>query len=295
MSGLDAPTGHAVGPADNRLRARMAELAAGARTGLVIYITQADPTPAATVDIAVAAAEGGADVIELGVPFSDPSADGVVIQRAMQRALAAGGGLDSALATVESIRARGCEIPIVLFGYYNPILISGVEAFAERAARAGVDATLTVDVPVDELAELAGPLRARGIDVIPLLAPTSGTARMAMVRRFAPPFVYYISMTGVTGSAFQGVADGLARVRDIRAESGAPVAVGFGIKTGAQARAVAAHADAVVVGSAVVRRIEDARPGEEARAVGGFVSELRAALDAPSGDTPDDNKDLGPE
>lgn len=267
----------------NRVTERMAELSARGRTGLVIYVTQADPAPGASVDIVLAAAAGGADIIELGVPFSDPNADGPVIQRAMHRALGAGGGLASALDTVQAIRARGCEVPIVLFGYYNPIFIYGVEAFAQRAAFAGVDATLTVDLPVDELEELAGPLRRHSIGVIPLLAPTSDIERAALVRKFAPPFVYYISMTGVTGAAFTGVADGLARVSDIRSATDAPVAVGFGIKTGAQAKDVAQYADAVVIGSAVVRRIESAEPGGEAAAVGAFVSEVRAALDKPAG------------
>lgn len=265
----------------SRITERMTVLAGAGRTGLVIYITQADPSVEATVDIAVAAAERGADMIELGVPFSDPNADGVIIQRAMQRALAAGGGLSSALDTVRAIRARGCAVPIVLFGYFNPIFVYGVDRFAERAARAGVDAVLTVDLPVDELAELATPLRAHSVDVIPLLSPMSDAHRMDLARQFAPPFVYYISMTGVTGSTFASVGDGLSRVRDIRAACSAPVAVGFGIKTGAQARAVAAHADAVVVGSAVVRQIESAAPGQAATAVGEFVGDLRAALDAP--------------
>lgn len=265
-------------PANHRLRQKMAQLGDSGRTGLIVYVTQADPNPSASADIVIAAAQHGADIVELGVPFSDPNADGATIQRAMQRALAAGGGLSSALDTVADIRARGCHVPIVLFGYYNPIFVHGVERFADDAARAGVDATLTVDLPADELDELAAPLSARGIDVVPLLAPTSTPPRIARVADFKPPFVYYISMTGVTGSAFRGASVGAERIDDIRAAVDAPVAVGFGIKTPDDARTVAAYADAVVVGSAVVQRICDAAPGDEPDAVGAFVAGLRAAL-----------------
>jgi tryptophan synthase alpha chain len=254
--------------------------ASGARKALIIYVTQGDPSPAESADIVLAAAAAGADVIELGVPFSDPSADGVIIQEAMQRALAAGGGLASALDTVATLRARGCEVPVVLFGYFNPLYVHGLERFAHDARDAGVDAALTVDLPVDELGELYQPLSACGVDVVPLVAPTSGAERIARVRAFAPPFVYYISMAGVTGAAFRGASGGAERVALVRQSAGAPVAVGFGIKTAAHARDVAGYADGVVVGSAVVERIRDAAPGRAAEAVAAFVAELRAGLDA---------------
>jgi len=258
----------------------MDELTAARRTALVVYLTQGDPSPEASIDLCERAAAAGADVIELGVPFSDPNADGVVIQEAMQRALARGGGLDSALSGVAELRRRGCQVPVVLFGYYNPIFVRGVERFAREAAEAGVDAVLTVDLPVDELDELRRPLGAAGLDVIPLVAPTTGPDRLAALRTLDPPFVYYISMTGITGAAFRGAAGGGERVTLVRQASGAPVAVGFGIKTGADARAVARIADGVVVGSAVVRRIAEAdTPEAAADSVARFIAELCRALD----------------
>jgi tryptophan synthase alpha chain len=261
-----------------RIRQALDRAAASRRAALVVYLTAGDPSPAETPDIVEAAYRAGADIVELGVPFSDPSADGVVIQEAMQRALAAGGGLGSALASVAALRGRGCEAPIVLFGYYNPIFVHGVERFAVAAAAAGVDAVLTVDVPVDELDELRLPLAARGVDVVPLVAPTTGPERMARVRALAPPFVYYISITGITGAAFRGAAGGADRVAAVREATGSPVAVGFGIKTADDAAAVARYADAVVVGSAVVQRIAQAGPGAAAAAVAELVGELREAL-----------------
>jgi tryptophan synthase alpha chain len=264
----------------NRVAAAFARAAAERRAALVVYLTHGDPSPAATPALIQAAADAGADVIELGVPFSDPSADGPVIQAAMLRALGAGATLGNALEAVATVRARGCDVPVVLFGYYNPIFCRGVDRFAADASSAGVDAVLTVDVPIDELAELQAPLAKHGIAVVPLAAPTSTEARLARLRAFAPPFVYYISMTGVTGGAFRGTAGGADRIAAIRAASGAPVAVGFGIKTGADARAVAAHADGVIVGSAIVDRIAAAAgdPGRAAAAVAELVRELRSAL-----------------
>lgn len=262
-----------------RLRARLATVAAEGRAALIVYLTAGDPSPAATAAIIGAAARAGADVIELGVPFSDPSADGRAIQAAMERALAAGAGLASALAAVAEVRTAGVEVPIVLFGYYNPIFVYGVERFAAAAAAAGVDATLTVDLPIDELDELAAPLGAHGVGVIPLVAPTSTPARIARLRALAPAFVYYISLTGVTGAAFDAARVAGERIAAIRTAAGAPVAVGFGIKTGADAAAVAAVADGVVVGSAVVERIAAAGAAGAAAAVAAFVGELREAID----------------
>lgn len=266
-----------------RLRARLAAVAEEGRAALVVYLTAGDPEPRVTASILRAAAEAGADVIELGVPFSDPSADGRAIQVAMERALAAGAGLTSALAAVAEARAAGVDVPIVLFGYYNPIFVYGVERFAAAAAAAGVDATLTVDLPIDELDELATPLAAHGVGVIPLVAPTSTPERIARLRALAPPFVYYISLTGVTGAAFDAGRLGRDRIAAVGAAAGAPVAVGFGIKTGADAAAVAGLADGVVVGSAVVERIGAAGPDGAAAAVAAFVGELRAAIDGARG------------
>ncbi len=261
------------------LTTRLRDISEQGRAALVVYLTQGDPSPSATVDLMVALATSGADVIELGVPFSDPSADGIVIQEAMQRALKAGGGLSSALSTVREFRDRGFETPVVLFGYYNPIFVYGVDRFAVAAATAGVDALLTVDVPIDELAELHGPLANVGIGVVPLVAPTSTPERIAKVASFDPAFVYYVSMTGVTGSAFQGAAGGARRVQAIAKSTNAPVAVGFGIKTGEDARPIAAYADGVVVGSALVRRIAAAHNVAQAcTSVAELTAELREAM-----------------
>jgi tryptophan synthase alpha chain len=259
-----------------RLRDRFAACARDRRAALVVYLTQGDPSPAATAELVIAAADAGADVIELGVPFSDPSADGPVIQAAMERALAAGGSLPGALDAIAAVRARGCEVPIVLFGYYNPIFVMGTGAFAARAADAGVDAVLTVDLPVDEIEELRAPLAARGLGVIPLVAPTSTDDRVARVRALDPPFVYYISLTGVTGASIGRAQVGAERIEAVRRAVGAPVAVGFGIKTPADVRAMAKLADGVVVGSAIVSCIAGSQ-GDPA-ALGAFVRELASGL-----------------
>ncbi len=249
------------------------------RAALVVYLTQGDPTPEATPQLMAALADGGADVIELGVPFSDPSADGPVIQRAMQRAILAGGGLSSALQSIREFRSLGYDTPIVLFGYYNPIYVRGTEAFAKEAAEAGVDALLTVDVPIDELSELSEPLAKEGIGVVPLLAPTSTPERIRRVKDFDPAFVYYVSMTGVTGSAFQGTSGGAERMSEIQQATDAFVAVGFGIKTHEDAKSIAAHADGVVVGSALVQRIEDASSVQQACAsLKELTLQLRSAM-----------------
>lgn len=264
------------------LRARFGEIEAEGRAALVVYLTHGDPSPEASIDLLVALADAGADVIELGVPFSDPSADGIVIQEAMQRALIAGSGLLPALATVREFRDKGYKTPIVLFGYFNPIYVLGLEAFAKAAGEAGVDAVLTVDLPIDELSELYLPLQAEGVGVVPLLAPTSTTARIKHVSEFEPAFVYYVSMTGVTGSAFQGASGGPERIAEIQKATAAPVAVGFGIKTADDARSVATYADGVVVGSALVRRIADAKNVAEACAsLTELTKSLRSAMPRP--------------
>lgn len=249
------------------------------RAALVIYLTFGDPDVATSVDLVCAAAEAGADVVELGVPFSDPSADGPVIQRAMERALAGGAGLSAALEAAAEIRDR-CAVPLVLFGYYNPIAIRGVDRFADDAAAAGVDSVLTVDLPADEIAELAGPLAARGLGVVPLVAPTTTTRRLEMLAPLSAPFVYAISMTGITGASFARASDRLAdMVAEIRGATDAPVCVGFGVKTADDAARMAEIADGVVVGSAVVSAIEQAGDARAAiAAVRALVGELRRGV-----------------
>ncbi len=259
------------------LRAVFERSAGEQRAVLVAYLTFGDPDPATSVEVLAACAEAGAGVIELGVPFSDPSADGPSIQRAMERALDAGGSLAGALDAVAALRARGITTPIVLFGYYNPIFVMGPEVFAARAAAAGVDAVLTVDLPIDELDELAAPLAAHGVDVIPLVAPTSTPDRIAKLARLAPPFVYYISLTGVTGARLAAPVDP-ARLAMIRAAAQAPVAVGFGIRSAVDAARFAAIADGVVVGTVLVDQVA-AGPAEGAPArVASLVRELVAAM-----------------
>ncbi|HEV7556596.1 MAG TPA: tryptophan synthase subunit alpha, partial [Kofleriaceae bacterium] len=254
-----------------------AKAASEHRAALVAYLSFGDPDPATSIDVIAAAAAAGADVIELGVPFSDPSADGPSIQRAMERALLAGGSLTGALDATAELRRRGVTTPIVLFGYYNPIFVMGTAVFAARAAAAGVDAVLTVDLPIDELAELATPLAEHGVDVIPLVAPTSTPGRIARLAAFHPPFVYYISITGVTGSRAASLPEP-ARLAAIREASGAPVAVGFGIRTPADAAPFAAIADGVVVGTAIVERVGSGPPFDAASRVAELVSSLARAM-----------------
>ncbi len=262
-----------------RLRVTMDRLISEGRTALVAYLTHGDPSLEESLEIVEQAAAAGADVIELGVPFSDPNADGVVIQQAMGRALTAGAGLRTAIDAVRALRERGCEVPVVLFGYFNPIFVAGVERFAREASEAGVDAVLTVDLPVEEIEELRRPLREHGLDVVPLVAPTSDAERIGRVRGLDPPFVYYVSLTGVTGAALVGATVDGERIEQVQALSGAPVAVGFGIKTAEDARRIAAFADGVVVGTAFIQRATEAGPGKAAAAVAELVRELRSALD----------------
>lgn len=260
-----------------RLRAAFERAAGEHRAALVAYLTFGDPDSATSIDVIAAAAMSGADVIELGVPFSDPSADGPSIQRAMERALEAGASLAGAIDAVAELRRRGIATPIVLFGYYNPIFVMGAAAFAERAAAAGVDAVLTVDLPIDELDELAAPLAACGLGVIPLIAPTSTPDRIARLAPLRAPFVYYISLTGVTGARAGAPVDP-ARLDAIRAASGAPVAVGFGIRTAADARRFAAIADGVVVGTAIVDAVAAGPAASAPERVAALIRELAGAL-----------------
>jgi tryptophan synthase alpha chain len=262
------------------LRAVFERSARERRAVLVAYLTFGDPDPATSVEVLAACARAGAGIIELGLPFSDPSADGPSIQRAMERALAAGGSLTGALDAVAALRARGIDTPIVLFGYYNPIFIMGPAAFAARAAAAGVDAVLTVDLPIDELDELAVPLAAEGVAVVPLIAPTSTPDRIERLARFHPPFVYYITLKGVTGVKLAAPVEP-ERLAAIRSASGAPVAVGFGIRTAADAARFAAIADGVVVGTVLVDQIPKGPAAEAPDRVAAVVRELAAAMARP--------------
>ena len=266
----------------SRIAARFAALRARQRTALIPFITAGDPSPAVTVPIMQAMAEAGADLIELGVPFSDPMADGPVIQRASERALAAGMTYAKVLDIVAEFRERDDETPVVLMGYLNPLEAVGYARAAERAAAAGVDGVLTVDLPPEEAEELARELRANGIDPVFLLAPTSGDERIARICAEASGFVYYVSLKGVTGAANLDVGEVAERVNRIRRVTDLPVGVGFGIRDGASAAKIARVSDAVVVGSAVVARVEanEDDPGALPGVLAGFIGELRGAMDA---------------
>jgi tryptophan synthase alpha chain len=273
------PTPTPAAPADRpgQLRAVFDQAAREHRAVLVAYLTFGDPDPETSIEVLAACAQAGAGVIELGVPFSDPSADGPSIQRAMERALAAGGSLGGALDAVAALRRRGITTPIVLFGYYNPIFVMGPDTFAARAAAAGVDAVLTVDLPIDELDELATPLAAHRVAVIPLVAPTSTPDRIAQLARFAPPFVYYITLTGVTGARLAAPVDP-DRLAAIRTAAQAPVAVGFGIRSPADAARFAAIADGVVVGTVLVDQVAKGDAAGAPERVAALVRELAGAM-----------------
>ena len=240
---------------EGRIEERFAALADQGRAGLIAFITAGDPDAATCGDLLAALPAAGVDLIELGMPFSDPMADGPVIQAASLRALKAGMTLRKTLALVAGFRRRDDTTPLVLMGYFNPILAFGIEAFAKAASAAGVDGLIVVDLPPEEDSELADPARRAGLRLIRLVAPTSLGDRLARVLDGAEGFLYYISMTGITGDSVPAGANISRAIGDLKEASSLPVAVGFGIKTAADVRAVAGHADAVVVGSAIVELI----------------------------------------
>jgi tryptophan synthase alpha chain len=247
------------------------------RAAFVPYITAGDPSLERTVDLVRALAAAGADVLELGVPFSDPIADGPTNQRAAERALASGTSLRGVLAAVELVR-RDLTLPIVLFSYANPVLRYGLERFAADAAAAGVDGLLFTDVPAEEMGRFAGPLGDAGIDLIMLVTPTSSRRRMKAAAELGGGFLYLVSRTGVTGARQDLDAELEANVRSARKASKLPVAVGFGISTPEQVARVARLADGVVVGSAIVSRIGALGDCEELTGeVESFASTLAAA------------------
>lgn len=250
------------------------------RKALIPYICAGDPIAEATTEVMLALAQAGADVIELGVPFSDPMADGPVIQKASERALAKGIGMAQVLGYVRDFRTRDQHTPVVLMGYANPIERYGVERFIADAQAAGVDGVLVVDYPPEEAEGFAAQLKAAGLDPIFLLAPTSTEARMVEVGRIASGYVYYVSLKGVTGAGHLDTAAVAAMLPRIRAHVKVPVGVGFGIRDAATARAVANVADAVVIGSRLVQIMEAQTRDTLAPAAAAFIAEIRAALDA---------------
>jgi tryptophan synthase alpha chain len=248
------------------------------RAALIAYFCAGDPDPETTVAVAVAAAERGADVIELGMPFSDPTADGPAIQRASERALSRGMTLRKTLQVAKQIREES-SVPIVLFGYYNPVLSYGEEKLCKDAAAAGIDGLLVVDLPPEECAVLREPALREGLAFVPLVAPTSSDARVELAKGVADAFIYYVSLTGVTGSASADFDQAAQRAREVRERTGKPVAVGFGVSTGADAKKLAKYADGVIVGSALVRAVEQSSdlPGA-VRAVSALIDELAVGV-----------------
>ena len=271
----------------SRLAATFEALMAAGRKGLLPYVMAGDPYADATLDILLAMADAGADVIEIGVPFSDPMAEGPVIQKACERALAKGIGLPQVLEIVRAFRARDAKTPVVLMGYANPFerfdQRHGENAFVTQAREAGVDGVLVVDYPPEECEAFAARLQAAGLDPIFLLAPTSTEQRMKDVGRVARGYVYYVSLKGVTGAGHLDTAAVAAMLPRIRAHVKLPLAVGFGIRDAATARAVASVADAVVIGSALVQLLEPQSRDNVARVAGEFIAGIRAALDSPTG------------
>ncbi len=271
-------------PEAGRIDARFARLRGAGRKALVPFITAGDPEPGWTVPLLHRLVASGADLLELGVPFSDPMADGPVIQRASERALAKGMTLHRVLEAVGEFREDDRDTPVVLMGYLNPIEVMGYERFAGAARAAGVDGVLTVDLPPEEAGELGGALMSHGIAPVFLLAPTTTETRIAEICRMARGFVYYVSLKGVTGSDRLDPVAVAGKLALVRRHTDLPIGVGFGIKDPESAAQVAAVCDAVVVGSALVARLE-ALCGERERAereIASFLAGLRAAIDGQS-------------
>lgn len=264
----------------NRIDTRFAELRASGRKALVPFITAGDPSLEATVPVLHALVQAGADVLELGVPFSDPMADGPTIQRSSERALARGAGLSFVLDCVRRFRETDTRTPVVLMGYLNPVEVRGAQRFATDAVAAGVDGVLLVDLPPEELGEFRTAFEQHGLALILLAAPTTTDARIAVLCDAAQGYLYYVSFAGVTGADQLDAGAAGDRLRAILARSGVPVVAGFGIKDAAAAAAMARQADGVVVGSALVAAIAHARDEAEASSsAGAFLRPLRAALD----------------
>lgn len=260
----------------SRISKKLAELKSASRKAFAAYVVAGDPDAHATVDIVLALEKAGATHIELGVPFSDPMADGPVIQRASERALAKGVTLKTVLDIVRRVRERS-QVPILLMGYYNPVLQYGLARFAADAADAGVDGALIVDLPVEEAAPLEAEFKTRGLDLIFLLTPVSDQKRIRIIAKHGSGFIYYVSLTGITGAASLSVADVRKNVAKLRKQIDLPILVGFGISTPEQVRAVSDCADGVVVGTAILKIIEAAAPAEAATKAHAFVKHLLSA------------------
>jgi tryptophan synthase alpha chain len=264
----------------SRIQTVFSSLKAQGKTALIPYITAGDPHPKHTVALLHTLVKHGADMIELGVPFSDPMADGPVIQRASERALAHKVGLTHVLEMVRTFRETDQQTPIILMGYANPIEIIGPVKFAERAKAADIDGVITVDYPPEECVEFVAELRSRDIDPVFLLSPTTEPKRVELIVNQASGFVYYVSLKGVTGAANLDIQEVTSRVKSIREQTDLPVGVGFGIRDAATAKATAAIGDAVVVGSRLVQLIESSTEDNLMQNVAGLMDELKAAVDS---------------
>jgi tryptophan synthase alpha chain len=264
----------------HRIAAKFRELRARNESALIPFVVAGDPNLDATMGIVREFSARGADIIELGVPFSDPMADGPANQRAAQRGLRSGASLTAILSMVSELR-KETEIPLILFGYYNPIFHYGCERLCTDAARAGIDALLVVDLPPEEAHELKTAARANGLDIIYLLAPTTPIERARKVARSASGFIYYVAVTGVTGARTELASDLEEHVTNLRAVTDLPIGVGFGISTPAQAASVARFSDAVVVGSALSLLIEGNLDSPDlVKRVGELVGSMKSAMKA---------------
>jgi tryptophan synthase alpha chain len=263
----------------SRIQSTFAALAAQNKKGLITFITAGDPSPDLTVPLMHALVDGGVDVIELGVPFSDPMAEGPVIQRACERALKFGVGIRDVLALVREFRETNTSTPVVMMGYANPIEHMGQAAFIEEARDAGVDGAIVVDYPPEECEEFAKAMQENGLDLIFLLAPTSTEDRMAQVAKVGSGFSYYVSLKGVTGAANIDTREVAERITAVRKHVKLPIGVGFGIRDAATAKAVASVSDAVVIGSRIIQELENTPQNQAPEKVRVFVQEIRKALD----------------
>ncbi len=266
----------------SRIAERFTSLREQGKKALIPYLTAGDPQADATVPLMHAMVKAGADIIELGVPFSDPMAEGPVIQRAMERALQHHVSLSQVIDMVAEFRKQDTTTPVLLMGYLNPVEIMGYETFVQRATQAGVDGVLLVDLPPEEAEDLLSHARQNGLDTVFLVSPTTTQDRIKRLSAASSGFVYYVSLKGVTGAGHLDVGEVLKRVGQIKAETELPVGVGFGIRDAESARRIAEVADAVVVGSALVRLVEAnlTSPQQAAQAVADLISSMRKEMDA---------------
>jgi tryptophan synthase alpha chain len=264
----------------SRIQGRFEALAKAKRKALIPYITAGDPHPSLTVPLMHGMVEAGSDILELGVPFSDPMADGPVVQRSGERALKHGVGLNDVLSLVRQFREKDQTTPVVLMGYANPIEAMGVEKFAAAAKAAGIDGVIVVDYPPEECLEFSALMKRNDIDPIFLLAPTSTKKRIDEVARSGSGYLYYVSLRGVTGAGNIDISEIREKIPSIRAATKMPIGVGFGIRDAESAKRIAATADAVVIGSRIIQEIENGGPEDAVARVKNFLKPIRQALDA---------------